>query len=78
LKIKLENIREQFEKEPGTIRQVFEDETGVYVRVRIAFTGRELWRWRNGDIYAQTVERSAPVSDFKTMKEFVDWIKEKK
>jgi predicted amino acid racemase len=76
LNIKLEDIRKQFEREPGIIRQIFEDDTGVYVKVRIAYTGKEIWRWKNGDIYAQTVERFAPASDFKGMKDFVTWIKE--
>ena len=65
-KIRLEKLKEQFEKEPGIIRQTFEDETGVYVRVRMSHDGNEVWRWLNGDLDAQTVERYAPANDFKT------------
>ena len=73
--IRLENLRKQFEKEPGIIRQTFEDETGVYVRVRMSHTGEEVWRWLNGDMYAQTIERYASSDKFKKMKDFVAWIK---
>jgi len=76
--IRLRKLKEQFEKEPGTVRQIFKDETGIYARVRMANDGDEVWRWINGDFYAQTIERYAPADDFKTMKEFIAWIKETK
>ena len=76
--IRLENLRKQFEKEPGIIRQTFEDKTGVYAKVRMVHTGEEMWGWRwiNGDCFTQTVERCMSAKKFKTMKEFVIWIKQ--
>lgn len=73
--VRLENLVKEFEKNPGFVKQTFKDKTGIYIRVRMAHTGEEVWRWLNGDIDAQTIERYASSNRFEKMKDFVTWIK---
>jgi hypothetical protein len=70
-----EKFEEQHDKESGIIRRSFTDELGSYERIRTANDGVELWQFRSGND-CNSIEINAPAADFKTVKKFVNYIKE--
>jgi hypothetical protein len=70
-----EQFEEQYDKEPGIIRRSFTDKLGSYTRIRTANDGVELWQFRSGND-CNSVEINAPADNFKTIKRFVNYIKE--
>ena len=59
----------QLKEEPTVIRS-FTDKLGNYAKIKTA-GGVELWRFKSND-----VEIDVPVADFKTVKKFINYIKE--
>ena len=70
-----EQIKKMLKKEPGITKESLTDETGCYARIRTAYDGQELWRYRTSLHYGHdTREISAPAGDFKTLTEFILWV----